>query len=205
MLVGGQSEPEPEPEPEPCLPTYEGQDLEAAALRVQQLATVVAAPQQIGTASVLREFCVDEFMLWKGAIEAVHRCVLATGERLEGNCLCSLRYNAAGKQRGSGGGFVLERGKRNAVRCNLYLLAQLGLADSVLEVGSNAGHSCALFCFGWDMRGGGTRQSYLGFDLCEHEYAAPCFEALRRIYAPAGSDRKMELVPGDSGATLKGG
>jgi hypothetical protein len=126
--------------------------------------------------------------------------VLGTGERMEGNCLCRLNKNV---RRGENG-FVLERGKKNAVRRNLFQLAR-DHADSILEVGFNAGHSCALFCYGWDMRDVESRQSapstgrgsgykYLGFDLCEHDYARPCFEELRRIYV----GNEMAMVVGDS-------
>ena len=252
-----------QPQPADCQPLmalYPGQDLYAAALRVQALRQELAACHQLqqqgadATAplpsplpSLARGrnwpghyFQVDEFMLWKGAVAALHSAVISTKERLEGNCLCSLKSKSKQTIRKGANGevvassdFVLELGKRKTVRQNLFLLAELGLADSILEVGFNAGHSAALFCYGWDMRElrlargraappeqpAGDDEvaqppppkeeskspttepqcSYTGFDLCEHEYAQLCFDALHRVY---GDSRQMELVPGDSKITL---
>ena len=223
-----------------CLPLYPGQDLAGAALRVRALQHELAAYQlgtdgtpstQPSSLPVLARgrnwpghyFQVDEFILWKGAVAALHSAVISTKERLEGNCLCSLKNTS--KQATTraaqlatvsvSSDFVLfghSSSKRKAVRQNLFKLAELGLADRILEVGFNAGHSAALFCYGWDMRElrlarGRERHEapiaeralptkvaclYTGFDLCEHKYAQLCFEALRSVY---GGSRQMEFVP----------
>mmetsp|Transcript_69048 Transcript_69048/g.174014 ORF Transcript_69048/g.174014 Transcript_69048/m.174014 type:complete len:756 (-) Transcript_69048:94-2361(-) len=237
---------------QPCyLPLYLGQDLTGAALRVQALQYELAAyrqRQQGQGAGKVRSpklqglpdhnwprhcFDVDEFMLWRGQIAALHKAVIRTKERLEGNCLCTLKKTNVSNKMENGGAaksaFVLEMGKLKAVRRNLFLLAELGIADRILEVGFNAGHSAAVFLYGWEMRDlrlaresaamleqplsegidslplvakshrGASRCSYIGFDLCEHEYTKLCFDTLRDIY---GDKRQMELVAGDSANTL---
>lgn len=66
-----------------------------------------------------------------------------------------------------------------------------GGSAELAQVGFNAGHSACLLLLA------NPRARLVAFDLCEHGYARPCAEALRRAFGV----HRVELVAGPSGET----
>merc|ERR1719334_872404 len=78
-------------------------------------------------------------------------------------------------------------------RENLAALAvACGDDASILEIGFNAGHSACLLLLA------NPRARVVAFDLCEHAYALPCAEVLKRHFGP----ERFDLVAGASGESL---
>ena len=74
---------------------------------------------------------------------------------------------------------------------NLFQLATR--ADSILEIGFNAGHSAALMLLA------NPRSKILHFDLKEHPYVEPCYQFLKAVF---GAERFIGMVVGDSRKTI---
>lgn len=72
---------------------------------------------------------------------------------------------------------------------NLYKISKD--ANSVLEIGFNAGHSALIYLLA------NNYSKVLLFDLCEHEYTKKCFDYLNSIFP-----NRMELISGDSTKTI---
>lgn len=116
--------------------------------------------------------------------DALRRCVENSGEPCEGNIFFT---------RGSWQAEPEMQGKQK----NLFTLAR-GLTSNqhgpprILEIGFNAGHSVCLMLLA------NPKVQVVAFDLCDHTYTKPCFEALRRHF---GAER-LELHAGSSTETL---
>jgi len=76
-----------------------------------------------------------------------------------------------------------------AKRDNLLILAER--SKSMIEIGFNAGHACALA-----LSANPTIQ-IVSFDICRHRYTLPCFEKLRASFP------SIELIQGDSTETMR--
>lgn len=109
--------------------------------------------------------------------EELRRIVLEIGAGLEGNCFFMHMYTAAADQR------------LKTKQMNLYSAA--AVADSVLEIGFNAGHSCFLFLLA------NPNSKIVCFDLGEHAYVKPCADYLNRLFPG-----RLTLILGDSQNTV---
>merc|ERR1712232_535230 len=83
--------------------------------------------------------------------------------------------------------------KNSAKQRNLLsLAAALPPEDAVIvEIGFNAGHSSLLMLFAH------PTVTVVAFDLCEHVYTQPCFDALSAAFPG-----RIQLVPGRSQHTV---
>lgn len=109
--------------------------------------------------------------------EELRRICLVSGEQLEGNCFyCHLTCDAPDTR-------LLPK------QMNLYS-AGSG-ANSILEIGFNAGHSCFLFLLA------NPHSKIVCFDLGEHTYVRPCFDYLNRLFPG-----RLTLILGNSLETV---
>lgn len=109
--------------------------------------------------------------------EELRRIVLESGTGLEGNCFFMHMYAGAPDRR------------LKTKQMNLYSAA--AVADSVLEIGFNAGHSCFLFLLA------NPNSKIVCFDLGEHAYVKPCAYYLDRLFPG-----RLTLILGDSRSTV---
>lgn len=94
-------------------------------------------------------------------------------EQFEGSCLYLHRY------------INIRIHKLTNKQRNLYTIAQL--ANQVLEIGFNAGHSCLLFLLA------NPNSKITLLDICEHNYVIPCFQYLNQQFP-----NRLNLIIGDS-------
>ena len=110
----------------------------------------------------------------------LQRCVQASGEPCEGSIMHTWNSFAPVPE-------------MEAKQRNLFHLAQhAGKNAKILEIGFNAGHSVCLMLLA------NVTSKVVAFDLCEHRYAKPCVEVLRRFFGA----HRLELVVGSSADTL---
>lgn len=99
--------------------------------------------------------------------------VKSTGEPIEGNVYTHHNnYN------------IYEYGKDR--RINLYLISKT--AESILEIGFNAGHSALVFLLA------NSESVVYCVDICQHKYTKKCFDHLVSIFGPS----RLKLFEGDS-------
>lgn len=110
-------------------------------------------------------------------IRALQTLVEQSGELLEGNCLYYHQTLQLAPE--------LQAKQRNLLR------AAEG-AQSIMEIGFNAGHSLLLFLMK------APTAKYTVFDICEHAYTKPCFAYLRQAFPAA----ELILIEGDSTQTV---
>jgi predicted O-methyltransferase YrrM len=110
-------------------------------------------------------------------IRALQTIVEQSGELLEGNCLYYHNSLQLAPE--------LQAKQRN-------LLRAANDAQTIMEIGFNAGHSLLLFL----MKAPAAR--YVIFDICEHSYTRPCFAYLRQSFPAA----QLTLLEGDSLQTV---
>ncbi len=123
----------------------------------------------------MNEYSLNEFLEHE-TVKRLNKFVTESGGSLEGNCL--YRHHED---------FVPHADVKEPLRRNLYALCQH--ASSVIEVGFNAGHSCALYLYA------NPEIEVVAFDLCEHAYTQPCAEYLAATF-------NFSIIKGDSSDTL---
>lgn len=109
--------------------------------------------------------------------EELRRLCVASGEPLEGNCFYMHLTSDAPDPR------LLSK------QMNLYSAG--ASANSILEIGFNAGHSCFLFLLA------NPHSKIVCFDLGEHTYVRPCFDYLDRLFPG-----RLTLILGNSLETV---
>ena len=123
----------------------------------------------------MNEYSLQEFLREENIIQ-LDKIVANSDIPLEGNCLYQHHQD-----------FALHADNKEQLRKNLYTLCSD--ARSIVEVGFNAGHSCALYLYS------NPNIEIVAFDLCEHEYSQLCAEYLRGKY-------NLEFIEGDSSFTI---
>lgn len=108
--------------------------------------------------------------------DTLKQIVIESGVGCEGNCFFEH-------------GTTNEREELRPKQHNLYMLAKD--AQNVLEIGFNAGHSCALFLLA------NPHSKITIFDICHHKYMKPCFQYLDSVFP-----NRMTLIEGDSLHTI---
>lgn len=121
------------------------------------------------------EYSLDEFLL-QDSVTEINRIVSETKAPMAGNCLYRHHRN-----------FELHLTNKEILRRNLFKLCNS--AKSILEIGFNAGHSCALYLYS------NPEIEVVAFDLCSHSYTEDCANYLSSRY-------NLVLHKGDSGHTI---
>ncbi len=111
---------------------------------------------------------------------ALHEIIEKCGEQLEGNCFYYDRSLQFAPE--------LLAKQRNLLK----VASMLPESPSIMEIGFNAGHSMLLFLTNQ------PKARCTVFDICEHSYAKPCFEYLKKSFP----DAQLELIEGDSTLTV---
>ncbi len=124
---------------------------------------------------VMEKYSLHDF-LNNDNILVLNKIVSESDSPLEGNCLYQHHKD-----------FTLHSDNKEHLRKNLYTLCRD--ASSVVEVGFNAGHSCALYLYS------NPKIEVMAFDLCEHDYSELCAEFLAK-------NHNVELIKGDSSYTI---
>jgi len=112
-------------------------------------------------------------------ITKLNELVVSTGERLEGNCLYQHDRE-----------FEYHRFNKEFLRKNLFQLCKA--ANSIMEIGFNAGHSVALYTHA------NPNITVRSFDICIHKYTKLCAQ-----YITDKTQYDFKLTAGDSKHTLK--